>query len=410
MLFLSNVISLAMAQIKSGILGGIQGKVGHLSGQVSKGRNVLTIKPDMSNVVKSSSQVSNNDKFNVLRKLYLNSNETINKITCANNPYKEAGYNFFSRKNYDNLTSDNIVSVDNVFIGNSGLPRVQVLSAKYNSAHTSMTVTYSTSTFNVYGASSKTYCCLYDATNIILNCLPTSYNFFSGTFVVDLPINHNFDFNNLYVSVIASSNTDSKKFSTTLNNWILSIASVSSFNWLINPRNVPYYLSCCELFEGVDFEGIDFVSPGYYGSSNVFCYVSVDKRLFIYSSNVNNINNLNINYRVVSNGITYSMLTSCSKPIYSIPSRCVIGQCNYKITSDAITGKYLKLVFSISTSYYSISSVSVNSDFVHIIGSGDNTTFSVDANNTGAPRIATFTVTVSGDSNTYYCNVLQMHV
>lgn len=399
-----------MGIINNGILGGISGSVGNVSGQRSKGRNVLTVKPDMSKVEKTRAQVVNNDKFNILRKLYLRSNETINKITCANNSYKEAGYNFFSRKNYNNLASNNILSVDNIFIGNSSLPRVQVITAKYNSAHTHMTVTYNTSTFGVYGSYSKVYCCLYDASNIILYCLKSNYNFLSGTFVIDLPNNELIDFSNLYVSVIASSNTDSKKFSTTLNNWIKSVASISSFRWLINPRNVPYYLTCCELFEGVDFEGIEFVNQGTYGSSDVFCYVSVDKRVFIYSSNVNNVNNISINFRVLSNGVTYSMQTVCVKPVYSIPSRCVIGQCNYKVSSAINPLKYLKLVYSIYTSYYSISSVSVNADFIHLSGLGDDTAFTVDANHTGVPRVATFTIRVSGDSNTYYCNLLQMHV
>lgn len=375
-----------MGIINHGILGGIKGSVGNVSGQKSKGRNVLTIKPDMSNVVKSSIQVVNNDKFNVLRKLYLNSNETINKITCANNPFKEAGYNFFSRKNYDNLTSDNIVSVDNVFIGNSGLPRVQILTAKYNSAKTKLTVTYSTSTFNVYGASSKTYCCLYDATNVILYCLPTNYNFFSGTFIIDLPINHTFDFNNLYVSVIASSNTDPRKFSNTLNNWILSTKSITGFEWLYDTLSFSYDSPIFELIENSHCVGIDFLNQQLNTSNYRTLCVEHNHQFWLSVFLVNSLTGSNlktfVNYNDIRKYVNINILPK------SILLPCTLSQyilCR-TVSRSASSSPYSSDNYSFLGTYSTIEYVSSNVSWIHPFISGNRPCFNWDENLTGRTR------------------------
>ena len=262
----------------------------------------------MSNVVKSSIQVVNNDKFNVLHKLYLNSNETINKITCANNPYKEAGYNFFSRKNYANLTSNNIVSVNSIFIGNSGLPRVQILTAKYNSVKNNLTVTYNTSTYGIYGSLSKTYCCIFDASDLSLFCLPTNYNFFSGTFVIDLPVNHTFDFNNLYVSVIASSDSDSKKFSNTINNWLISSGSVTSFKFLQSTYNLFNTMQYIKLVEGFNCEGLAFLTQPEYSNGFQRIYKGPMNDWYLLTRSFNGSLDKTYNFSIKTNGIT----TNCS--------------------------------------------------------------------------------------------------
>lgn len=396
-----------MGIINHGILGGIKGSVSNVSGRKSKGRNVLTIKPDMSNVVKSSIQVVNNDKFNVLRKLYLNSNETINKITCANNPFKEAGYNFFSRKNYDNLTFDNIVSVNNIFIGNSGLPRVQILSAKYNSAHTSMTVTYSTSTFNVYGASSKTYCCLYDATNIILYCLPTNYNFFSGTFVIDLPVNHNFDFNNLYVSVIASSNTDSKKFSNTLNNWILSTTAISTFNWLnsyfsISKNDIPVMLS-----EGIYYEGGAFNSPMLSSVNNILNQTLEDHSMFCFPFEISPFSLTSGTFKALVNGSTKICQVDFTPFQLFYPK--VINQQYLSRLYSYDNQNYARLYYMAGLSNY-VSPITLLSELPYWINGrllGTNPTLNVTLNNTGRPRFCKLLFKCSNDMNTYALYIYQ---
>lgn len=394
-LLFSNVISLAMAQIKRGILGGIQGKVGHLSGQISKGRNVLTLKPDMSKVTKTSIQVVNNDKFNVLRKLYLQSNETINKIVCANNSFKEAGYNFFSRKNYNNLSFDNINAVDSIYVGNSSLPRVQVLTAKYNSAHTLMTVTYNTSTFGVYGSNSQVYCCLYDASNILLYCLKSNYDFFSGTFVIDLPNNELIDYNNLYISVIASSNTDSKKFSTTLNNWILSTISVSSFNVLQNPINMFYDSAIIKCSEGVQFEGLQFMNVGTFTRSNVNVQKLSNGNVYVWCGQFNLTIDASVAVTVfastgnkICNILKHKAFDSSS--LYALTARPVA-----RYTRQSALNRSAALVHSLSLFGSSVVGASSDSSWLQCSYTSTNVFYNVEANNTGVERVGKIIINLS---------------
>lgn len=385
-----------MGIINHGILGGIQGSVGNVSGQKSKGRNVLTVKPDMSNVVKSSIQVVNNDKFNVLRKLYLSSNETINKITCANNSFKEAGYNFFSRKNYDNLTSDNIVSVDNVFIGNSGLPRVQILSAKCNSAKTKLTVTYNTATFNVYGSNSITYCCIFDATSLSLFCLKTNYDFFSGTFVVDLPVNFVFDFSNLYVSVIASSNTDSKKFSNTLNNWILSSVSVTSFKFLQSTYNLYNTMQYIKLVEGVNCEGLSYLTSVSYDNGFQQIRKGFMGDWYLFTSRFNGSSDNTYNFSVTTNGIT----TSCNvfqQKSYNYEQTTSYFRYPVQLAyKSGIRGSNVKFLFTVVQSNTLITGFRSEVPFITYYLSGSNYMLVLQPNNSGLDRSGTVWIKVKG--------------
>lgn len=397
-----------MGIINHGILGGIQGSVGNVSGQKSKGRNILTIKPDMANVVKSSIQVVNNDKFNVLRKLYLYSNETINKTICKANPFKESGFNYFTRTNYDNLTNGNILSVNSISVGIASRAKVSLLTAKYNSSKTQVTATWSASSLGIYGSNSTVYVMLYDSTTGYLYSILAGKVYNNGTVTVDVPTQWALNFTTLYASITVSDNATNKLYSTTIGNWFQITNSISTFKWLSNPIYKYGADRAGYFIEDIDYEGSSFTSNYLSGGTSGFTYKGLDGSIMFCPGSV----------------LQYTSKTFIASALVNrvLKSTQVIAVANTPLLPNKGTNAYFSRIFTASTagtldvinlfsmsiSSGALDSFKIEGTYVSYSISGYRPSVTIKANSTGKPVFFKITAKWSTDANTYTFYLFQL--